>query len=702
MNTDKVLLIFVAIGAFLIVLSSFSGATRFLTVLSGSMAPTLNQGDLVVTSTVSPSVIQPGDVISFISGEDRTIVTHRVVNVTDQGFIVKGDANNAPDASTVNTKNVIGKMAFSLPLVGYLFYFSKSAYGFLAFIVVPGVLIIINEAKKIKRSTKSAGKFGFSRPLLLIMILATLLMMNFGPTSAFFNDFEYSEGNFIALEPGACIVTNVTKWWSDTEFVPMSDPMYNNAFFVVYHDKTGKVTSTNPGGFFININVTLLPNTNSLVITDEIINHIKGAGDFATQGGRPIQLFLDGTDVTDKFDLTFNGTFMNASLKTGQTIGPGSVLYLKMHLDYAITTLNDSELVLYPFIYINQATAIIVSGTSTKTYHANEVSLTGELKCVDCDPPEVGGLSMAMGGGGGGLSGGTAPIIEEPVLNETIPDNSTNETNSTAETIPPNITGYKYNVPSLSDYSPAQEYQFNATIVDDTAVDSVWIEHNFTGALANYTVATSAGNEYYYDYASLGIGYYSLKWYANDTAGNLNDTDEVRYYQVNEAAGSVSLLLNGAEGDITLVYGDQVNVSGASGYGALTLYRNGTDVTGENDAYVTLAAGYYNYTASSAGDDSHPAVNISRFVTINEAETEPVPEVFHMDVGLNEFTVPSDWAATTAIQLTIDYPLILDISYTDAEGAVVTYTSGDPVENSFDIVAGMTITINASEPFDIV
>jgi len=63
--------------------------------------------------------------------------------------------------------------------------------------------------------------------------------------------------------------------------------------------------------------------------------------------------------------------------------------------------------------------------------------------------------------------------------------------------------------------------------------------------------------------------------------------------------------------------------------------------------------------------------------------------------------VPSDWAATTAMQLTIDYPLILDVSYVDAESNTVTYVTGDPEENSFAIVAGMTITITASEPFDM-
>jgi signal peptidase len=532
MNTDKVLLIFVAIGAFLIVLSSFSGATRFLTVLSGSMAPALNQGDLVVTSTVSPSVIQPGDVISFVSGEDRTIVTHRVVNVTSQGFVVKGDANNAPDASTVNTNNVIGKVAFSLPLAGYLFYFSKSVYGFLAFIVVPGVLIIINEAKKIKRSAKSAGKFGFSRPLLLIMILATLLMMNFGPTSAFFNDFEYSEGNFIALEPGACIVTNVTKWWSDTEFVPMSDPRYGDDFEIVFHNSTNTITSTNPGGFFININITNAPAITSLHITDMIDGNIKIC-DFQphpkiANSVHVYEFYVieDGSvDITKKFSWTFDGCVLNVELNNDITLAPSESIYVTFHVKYALTTLDDAETLMFPRNYTNK---VYVTINGTLVLGGTQANITANLKVVDpeIEPTGFDASTMVMASGGG-----TAPIIEEPVVNEIIPDNPT---------IDPG---------------------------------------------------------------------------ANETLPGDNSTNET--------------------------------------------------------------------------NTTEPGLN----------ETTPV--TYHIEAGPNAFLVPDTWA-TTAFQLAIDYPLILDISYVDAESNTVTYVANDPIDNSFDIVAGMTITINASEPFDMV
>ena len=184
----------------------------------------------------------------------------------------------------------------------------------------------------------------------------------------------------------------------------------------------------------------------------------------------------------------------------------------------------------------------------------------------------------------------------------------------------PSISNFLFNVSNMTNYSSTQGYQFNATISDiGVGISYVWIEQNFTGSLANITVGSCGGAVYCYNTTPLGAGSYQYKWYANDTLGNVNTTDWVHYYQVNQTVGSVSLKLNGTEGDITLLYGGQVNASGASGYGALTLLRNGSDVSGENDTYVSLNVGYYNYTAQSAGDSNHTSMQISRFVTVNQA-----------------------------------------------------------------------------------
>lgn len=89
------------------------------TVLSNSMQPTFSAGDYVVDKMVAYDEIKKGDVVSYYP-DDYTIVTHRVKEVTPQGFIMQGDANNAQDAFTVTKDHYIGKMILVIPKLGRL------------------------------------------------------------------------------------------------------------------------------------------------------------------------------------------------------------------------------------------------------------------------------------------------------------------------------------------------------------------------------------------------------------------------------------------------------------------------------------------------------------------------------------------------------------------------------------------------------
>jgi signal peptidase len=558
-GTDKILFAFVLVGVILIVLSTFSGSVRFLTVLSGSMSPTLNPGDMVVAAAVPMTMIQPGDVISFRGGDEKTLVTHRVVEVKSDSFVVKGDANEDPDPEAVMMGNVAGKMVFSLPMFGYVLHFAKSFWGFLVFIVVPGVLIIVNESRKIKGMLKSSSK---SKPILLFGVLSIILLMNFGPTHAYFNDAELSEGNILALALDACEFTNVTKWWSDTEFVPMSDPIYGNQFYIVLHGD-GTVSSTNPGGFFININITNLPNAGDLVITDQIFENtwINPNGDFAPHPKIQNSIHLyefyvieDGsTDVTKWFTWNFDGEKLTVTLKDGKDIGPAESLYVTFHVKYNITYISeDDKAIHFPsgmHLYSNKAT-ILINGSLY--FESSKADLTAVLKPVG--PPEE--VITGTGYESTSMALTTDGAVEEPVLNETIE-------------------------------APANE---TIDVPDNSTIE---VPSNETAPEDNSTI---------------------------DVPQNESDTQD-------------------------------------------------------------------NSTTESN--------------TTESGLNETTPVTYHMEAGPNTFLVPDTWA-TNALQLTVDYPLILEISYTDAEGAVVTYAGGAPDTESFDIVAGMTITINASEPFDIV
>lgn len=96
-----------------------------LTMLTGSMSPLINPGDVVVTKPVPASEIKVGDIITYhIPVEDQRVETHRVtqVSTSPDGSIVvqtKGDANNGIDPwlATLNAPTV-DRHAFTIPYVG--------------------------------------------------------------------------------------------------------------------------------------------------------------------------------------------------------------------------------------------------------------------------------------------------------------------------------------------------------------------------------------------------------------------------------------------------------------------------------------------------------------------------------------------------------------------------------------------------------
>lgn len=96
-----------------------------LTMLTGSMAPVINPGDVVVTQPVPASEIKVGDIITYhIPVEDQRVETHRVTQlaITPDGSLVvqtKGDANNGIDPwlATISAPTV-DRHVFTIRYVG--------------------------------------------------------------------------------------------------------------------------------------------------------------------------------------------------------------------------------------------------------------------------------------------------------------------------------------------------------------------------------------------------------------------------------------------------------------------------------------------------------------------------------------------------------------------------------------------------------
>ena len=89
-----------------------------LVVISGSMEPTLKVGGLLYYEEIDINDFKEKDILVYELKDH--IISHRVIEHLDNGFITKGDANNSYDSSIVNDNQVLGRGTnWSIPLLGY-------------------------------------------------------------------------------------------------------------------------------------------------------------------------------------------------------------------------------------------------------------------------------------------------------------------------------------------------------------------------------------------------------------------------------------------------------------------------------------------------------------------------------------------------------------------------------------------------------
>ncbi len=98
----------------IIAVSQFAGVHSFV-VLTGSMEPEINPGDMVIVKKTGQYSV--GDIIAFSTS--GTIIVHRIHGFEDSLVITKGDANDYVDPWKIDQDKIIGKTMFIIPYLGY-------------------------------------------------------------------------------------------------------------------------------------------------------------------------------------------------------------------------------------------------------------------------------------------------------------------------------------------------------------------------------------------------------------------------------------------------------------------------------------------------------------------------------------------------------------------------------------------------------
>ena len=128
---------------------SFFGIKTYV-IVSGSMQPELDVGDMVVVKEMNDSELNVGDIISYRNGQ--SIITHRIHKIYykdgQKNYITKGDYNNIEDSIILTIDSIEGKVINKLSGIGNIALFLQSKYSIIAIVIIFFLYLLSIKNKK--------------------------------------------------------------------------------------------------------------------------------------------------------------------------------------------------------------------------------------------------------------------------------------------------------------------------------------------------------------------------------------------------------------------------------------------------------------------------------------------------------------------------------------------------------------------------
>lgn len=140
----------------------FAFGKAILWVETGSMKPEIDERSYILVSSADKKDVKVGDVIVFVCKDKslpvyNALVTHRVIEVTETGYITKGDNNPAADSLAVARDDIVAIYDKNLPVCTFFGRIFSSGAGLLiivaftlfacAFIYIPDLVKAVKDIK---------------------------------------------------------------------------------------------------------------------------------------------------------------------------------------------------------------------------------------------------------------------------------------------------------------------------------------------------------------------------------------------------------------------------------------------------------------------------------------------------------------------------------------------------------------------------
>ena len=92
-------------------------------VISESMEPEINKGDIIYMKKADKEKLKTGDIVIFMQENTNFTITHRIVeiNFEERCVYTKGEQNTQQEKSKVKFNDILGVYVYKIPYIGNLF-----------------------------------------------------------------------------------------------------------------------------------------------------------------------------------------------------------------------------------------------------------------------------------------------------------------------------------------------------------------------------------------------------------------------------------------------------------------------------------------------------------------------------------------------------------------------------------------------------
>ena len=145
-----ILLLFVASGLYQRIFNrgGYTGlfGVGYAVVVSGSMKPVFHENDMIIFQKHDRKDYRAGDIVVYVRDrgtEDEILITHRLIGISEDQLITKGDANSISD-KPIKWDQLVGRVVFLVPGIGKAVEFLRTPVGILISVLLIAALSVVN------------------------------------------------------------------------------------------------------------------------------------------------------------------------------------------------------------------------------------------------------------------------------------------------------------------------------------------------------------------------------------------------------------------------------------------------------------------------------------------------------------------------------------------------------------------------------